>query len=236
MSKYKQDIIRLRKDGKSYNQIKKELDCSKSTVAYHCQNEGLEDIGMKKEKVSDKKKEAIRETYKNKTAEKTAEIHDVSESTVKKYGKLKQIETKTVKHRGGQNTKQKGDITEMKIATRLVELGYTVLNPLGDNDPYDLVFEDEEENFQRVQCKTGRDTGRGSFAIGLSTKSRHKTAKRRTYHGKIDFFGVYYPKNENTYLIKFDEVKNNNREASFRVENPKNNQSKKTRLAENFKL
>jgi CRISPR/Cas system Type II protein with McrA/HNH and RuvC-like nuclease domain len=32
----KEDIIRLRKEGKSYGEIQKELGCSKGTIAYHC--------------------------------------------------------------------------------------------------------------------------------------------------------------------------------------------------------
>lgn len=36
MSKLKEDILRLRAEGKSYNQIVAELNCSKGTVAYHC--------------------------------------------------------------------------------------------------------------------------------------------------------------------------------------------------------
>ena len=32
----KENILKLRSEGKSYNEIKKELGCSKSTIAYHC--------------------------------------------------------------------------------------------------------------------------------------------------------------------------------------------------------
>lgn len=34
----KKDIIHLRAEGKSYNQIAKALDCSKSVISYHCGN------------------------------------------------------------------------------------------------------------------------------------------------------------------------------------------------------
>jgi len=37
MSKYKDDILRLRDQGLSYRAIEKELGCSRATVAYHCQ-------------------------------------------------------------------------------------------------------------------------------------------------------------------------------------------------------
>ena len=32
----KQDILKLRNDGKSYSYIQKELNCSKGTISYHC--------------------------------------------------------------------------------------------------------------------------------------------------------------------------------------------------------
>lgn len=34
----KKDILRLRSEGKSFNQIHKELGCSKSVISYHCGN------------------------------------------------------------------------------------------------------------------------------------------------------------------------------------------------------
>ena len=34
--KHKEDILRLRAEGKSYREIEKELGCSRGTIAYHC--------------------------------------------------------------------------------------------------------------------------------------------------------------------------------------------------------
>lgn len=34
--KHKENILRLRAEGKTYNQIVEDLGCAKSTVAYHC--------------------------------------------------------------------------------------------------------------------------------------------------------------------------------------------------------
>ena len=38
----KKDILRLRKEGKTYNEIVAELGCSKSTINYHCGVNGKE--------------------------------------------------------------------------------------------------------------------------------------------------------------------------------------------------
>ena len=42
----KEDILKLRSEGKSYRQIEKELGCSKSLISYHCGN------GNEKKRVS----------------------------------------------------------------------------------------------------------------------------------------------------------------------------------------
>ena len=52
------------------------------------------------------------------------------------------------------NTKQTGDVTEARIIAVLIEAGYSVSIPFGDNDRYDLVL-DTGNKLRRVQCKTG---------------------------------------------------------------------------------
>ena len=47
----KEEIIKLRKQGKSYKEIAKELNCKKSLVSYHCRTNGLG--GVKTEKLEE---------------------------------------------------------------------------------------------------------------------------------------------------------------------------------------
>ena len=55
------------------------------------------------------------------------------------------------------HTKSIGQQTEAAIITKLLEVGYNVLIPyLGENLRYDLVIEDADGKFWRVQCKTGK--------------------------------------------------------------------------------
>lgn len=89
MSKYKADIIRLRKQEKSYREIKNELGCSKGTVAYHCRQEGLENIGKKNDRISDDKKEKIREYRKKHTSTETAKKFGVSRASVERHAEEK---------------------------------------------------------------------------------------------------------------------------------------------------
>jgi len=40
------NILKLRSEGKSYDEISELLNCSKSTISYHCSNNDLSDIGL----------------------------------------------------------------------------------------------------------------------------------------------------------------------------------------------
>ena len=86
------------------------------------------------------------------------------------------------------DTKQIGDIAEAHVIVRLTELGYTILEPRGDNARYDLVIE-TPEGFKKGQIKNGRLQGQ---TISFNTCSIHgRKRKRRSYEGHIDVFWVY---------------------------------------------
>jgi galactitol-specific phosphotransferase system IIB component len=42
---FKSEILTLRKEGKTYKQIREELGCTKSVISYHCRKAGLSNIG-----------------------------------------------------------------------------------------------------------------------------------------------------------------------------------------------
>ena len=88
----KEKIIELRKEGKSYNEIKKILKCSKATISYHCKNEGINDIGLDTSKKLGKEEiEDLKNFYKSNTIKETSTRFGVSETTVKKYVEKKRI-------------------------------------------------------------------------------------------------------------------------------------------------
>jgi len=49
---FKEEILRLRKEGKSYNEIKSILGCTNGTISYHCARNNLGDIGLTGERVT----------------------------------------------------------------------------------------------------------------------------------------------------------------------------------------
>jgi hypothetical protein len=135
------------------------------------------------------------------------------------------------------DTKQKGDITESKVLARFTELGYSILVPWGDNDRYDLIFENEHGSFKRIQCKTGNVINNESVIVfRVHSSSAHRNGKRPTYHGEVDYFAVWCEYNDKIYLVPFSEVGNLTSEARLRLTETKNGQNKGVRFAKDFEL
>lgn len=131
------------------------------------------------------------------------------------------------------NTKQVGNISQMKIVTRLLEKEYSVSIPLGDNDRYDFIFDDGKLN--TVQSKTGRIKD-GAITFPTASTYAHRGGKRKTYYDQVDYFGVYCPDNDTVYLIPVSEIKDCGTSATLRLEPPKNGQTKNIRMAQTFIL
>ena len=82
-SSIKEKIINLRKKGKSYNEISKELNCSKATISYHCKREMINDIGLEQsKKLNSNEIELLKEYYKTHTIEETSKKFEVSISKI----------------------------------------------------------------------------------------------------------------------------------------------------------
>lgn len=85
---FKNRILDLREKGYSYEEISKELVCSKSTVSYHCKRHGLSHIGLRNnKKLNFDVISQVLEYYKSHTAIETADKFSISVSSIKKYSK-----------------------------------------------------------------------------------------------------------------------------------------------------
>ncbi len=134
------------------------------------------------------------------------------------------------------DTNRKGEISEAAIITRFLQVGYVVLTPYGGNQRYDLIIEDAEGQFWRVQCKTGR-IDEDSTVIRFNTAIRNVTGKNRQsrdYRGQCDYFAVYCERLRKVYLIQVDRVGTTG--ASFRLTPRKNNQDKNIIWAHDYEL
>jgi hypothetical protein len=92
------------------------------------------------------------------------------------------------------NHKAIGERSEAIIIARLLEVGYDVLVPFGDNLRYDLVIECAEGKLWRIQCKTGWMDDEKSvikFATASSYNHTMKNKKWKDYRGQCEYFAVY---------------------------------------------
>jgi PD-(D/E)XK nuclease superfamily protein len=141
----------------------------------------------------------------------------------------------------GPTKKQLGERSQAHIIARLLEVGYTVLTPYGDSSRYDLVIEDAEGQFWRVQCKTAWiENGDASIqfaATSLRTRSTNGKVKysRAGYVGQVEYFAVYSHELHKTYLIPASHLGNATR-MRLRLVPSKNNQEKGVKWARDYEL
>ena len=106
------------------------------------------------------------------------------------------------------HTKMIGEISEAAIITRFLQLGYVVLMPYGGNQRYDLVIEDADGKFWRIQCKTAWIDEDGTTLVFNTANSNvtGENRKLRHYRDQCDYFAVYCEKLNKVYLIPVDQV------------------------------
>ncbi len=140
------------------------------------------------------------------------------------------------------HTQKTGDISEQAAITRLLECGYTVLQPIGQMHRYDLVIEDADGKFWRIQVKTGwldHDDTVIRFKTISSTYHYNGVGSRggtrsRGYRGDAEYFCVYVESLRKVYLVPVDEVGASH--VTLRLTPSKNNQEKNVRLAKDYEL
>jgi Holliday junction resolvase-like predicted endonuclease len=124
--------------------------------------------------------------------------------------------------------KTKGYIAEMYVAARLIEDGWRVLHPIGENNRYDLVAE-RDEKFVRIQVKYATPKN-GALEINCRSSNNwsvlHYTAK------EIDVIAVFNPKDKSIYYIPVSKI--NHSLFKLRVDPAKNKQKRKIHLKEDF--
>lgn len=133
------------------------------------------------------------------------------------------------------NSKHIGLIAEAKVIARLIELGISVLKPLGDNDPFDIVTY-ENGKFLRGQIKMGKKNKTGSSFKFNSRKFNPFKKTCSFYNGQIDVFYTYERDSGNVYKVPLSELSNNQYSVVLRLKKSKNNQSKKTKWADDYKI
>jgi hypothetical protein len=121
------------------------------------------------------------------------------------------------------NSKDIGNITEVKVMSFFIEKGFTVSKPFGDNARYDLIV-DINNKLYRVQCKHGH-LENGCITCDASNYSKGDKTKL-DYIGTADMFGIYSELTNKIYLVTIDSNTPTSK-INLRVESCKKNYNKR---------
>jgi hypothetical protein len=138
--------------------------------------------------------------------------------------------------KGRHDTNSKGQISEAAITTRLLQAGYIVLTPYGGNQRYDMVIEDADGQFFRVQCKSAW-IDEDNTVLKFDTANHNVTGKKRDwrhYRGQCEYFAIYSAELNKVYLVPVDEV--GSTRAHLRLTIPKNKNQHGYRMASDYEL
>ncbi len=134
------------------------------------------------------------------------------------------------------DTSQIGEICRTQVIAALTLQGKSILAPLSDHKRYDIVIEEEDGTFHRVQCKNGRLVNGAVNFYPCSVDSRSVPGRciRRKYAGQVEFFGVYCSDNGKCYMVPVAEAMGFC--CTLRIDPPRNGQKMRIRWAKEFEL
>jgi hypothetical protein len=131
--------------------------------------------------------------------------------------------------------KMKGDLAELKVATDLLERGYKLAIPYGEDCDFDLIFE-RNAQLERVQVKYTQSNGDFIIVRCRShslTKGKVRKTKRYTA-ATIDWLAVYDRTTDRCYYVPAAELADGRSELVLRLSPPRNNQRAGIRVAADY--
>ncbi len=126
------------------------------------------------------------------------------------------------------HSKSKGSLAELAVASILIEEGWHVLFPFGENSRYDLVIE-KGGQFLRVQVKYVTPKN-GSLIVNC--RSSNNWSVKSYTADEIDFIAAYDSHEKRAYFIPVSEINGN--VVTLRLSPTRNNQSINVRSAEYY--
>lgn len=127
-------------------------------------------------------------------------------------------------------TKSIGDVSEAYVKSRFLELGWTVLQPMGDNQRYDCVI-DRGNGFERIQIKTALIRS-GAVQIKMFSAHNHVNSGNKKYVGQVEFIAAWEPVMRKVYMVPVMDQYG----VCLRLDPPKNKQVAGTRLAKDYEI
>ncbi len=133
------------------------------------------------------------------------------------------------------NPNHKGNVAELAIATEAARLGLSVLKPLTEHEPYDLVI-GLAGRLLRVQCKWAKKEG-DVVVVSLARNRRGPDGFiRRNYSAaEIDAVGAYCGELDQCFLIPIEDV-DGRWTIQLRLRPARNGQRAALNFAEKYRL
>ncbi len=105
------------------------------------------------------------------------------------------------------DTARRGLAAHLAVAQRLIELGFEVLEPVGNHLRYDLAYyvparSSEKAQLLRIQCKSARlSRDKTCLIFNAYNLGGEGKRQRRGYNGDAEYFGVYNHDLRRVYMI-----------------------------------
>ena len=103
--------------------------------------------------------------------------------------------------------KAKGDLAELKIATDLLERGYRIAIPYGEDHDFDLIL-CRDDRLERVQVKYTESNGKFVIVRTRSHSLTNGKVKRTKYYtsATVDWIAVYDKNSDRCYYVPATEL------------------------------
>jgi hypothetical protein len=108
-----------------------------------------------------------------------------------------------------------------------------VLRPMSSGLRYDLVVDNGDGSFMRIQCKTGMLKDGAIFFRTYNADARRPHGVR--YFGQVEAFGVFCPQTGDAFLVPATALETTGT-ARLRVSAARNGQLKRILLADRFRI
>ena len=131
--------------------------------------------------------------------------------------------------------KTKGDLAELKVAVDLVERGYRIAIPFGEDVDFDLILI-RDERLERVQVKHAESDGHVVHVKCYShslTNGRIRRTKRYTSR-TIEWLAVYDKTTDTCFYISAAELGEGRSVLHLRLTEARNNQRERIRYADDY--
>jgi hypothetical protein len=101
-------------------------------------------------------------------------------------------------------SKRKGVIAELIFVVKAASMGFAVLKPYGDSEPYDIVIE-ENGRLLRIQVKSVFTTNRWGYSVAVA---RHGQGRPMVQYcaQEIDFIAAYVVPHDVWYIVPVSEI------------------------------